>query len=185
MGESVASAKFGVKIGDAPDAARNPLIDYRGMPPAELVTAPVELLLDEEGVRGVSRENVDVVRLAFDAIGRRDIGALLRLSDARIEFLPLTGTRVESGGYAGHAGVRDYFEETAEVWEEMRPYAQALRSVREHVVVIGGCAVRGRGSGAECDDPMAWVITVRHGKIIRHRGYRTGEEALEAVGLRE
>jgi len=80
----------------------------------------MELPLEVEGVRGVSRENVDVVRLAFDAIGRRDIGGLLTVYDARIEFLPLTGTRVESGGYAGHAGVRDYFEETAEVWDEMR-----------------------------------------------------------------
>jgi len=152
------------------------------MPPAEPVTAPVQLPL-EEGVRGASRENVDVVQLAFGAIGRRDIGGLLSLYDPRIEFLPLTGTRVESGGYAGHAGVRDYFEESAEVWEEMRPYAQALWTVGEHVVVIGGCAVRGRGSGAECDDPMAWVITLRNGKIIRHRGHRTGEEALESVGV--
>jgi len=155
------------------------------MPTAELVAAHRELLLEEEGARAVSRENVDVVRRAFDAIGRRDIDALLKLCDARIEFLPLTGTRVESGGYAGHTGVRDYFEETAEVWQEMRPYAQALRSVGDHLVVIGSCAVRGRGSGAECDDPMAWVITVRRGKITRHRGYPTGEEALEAVGLRE
>jgi len=32
---------------------------------------------------------------------------------------------------------------------------------------------------------MAWVITVRNGKIIRHRGYPTGEEALDSVGLQE
>ena len=83
----------------------------------------------------MSQENVEIVRLAFDAIGRRDIDALLKLYDERIEFLPLTGTRVESDGYAGQAGVR--------------------------------------------------VITVQDGKIIRHRGYHSGEEALEAVGLSE
>jgi len=130
-------------------------------------------------------ENVAIVRLAFDAIGRRDIDALLTLYDPQIEFLPLTGTRVESGGYVGHAGVRSYFEEIAEVWEEMRPYAETTQSLGDHVVVIGGCAVRGRGSGAESDDLMAWVITVQNGKIIRHRGYRSGEDALEAVGLAE
>jgi ketosteroid isomerase-like protein len=133
----------------------------------------------------VPGDNVEIVRRAFDAIGRRDIDALLELYDAQIEFLPLTGTQVESGGYAGHAGVRSYFQEVAEVWEEMRPYADALWAVGDHVVVLGGCVVRGRGSGAESDGPMAWVITFDVGKIVRHRGYQTAEDALDAVGLTE
>jgi ketosteroid isomerase-like protein len=133
----------------------------------------------------MSEENVEIVQRAFDAIRRRDIEALLALYDADIEFLPLTGTRVESGGYAGHAGVRSYFEEVAEVWEEMRPYADTTRPVGDHVLVMGGCAVRGIGSGALSDDPMAWVITLDDGKIVRHRGYRSADEALEALELPE
>ena len=133
----------------------------------------------------MSQENVEVVRLTFEAIGRWDIDALLKLYDPEIEYLPLTGTRVESGGYVGHAGVREYFEEVAEIWEELHPRADDVRTVGEHVLVLGGCAVRGRGSGVESDSPMAWVLTVRDGKVTRHRGYRTREEALDAVGLRE
>jgi len=129
------------------------------------------------------QENVQIVQSAFDAIRKRDIEALLQLYDADIEFLPLTGTLVESGGYAGHAGVRDYFEEVAQIWGEMRPYAHTTQPVDDHVVVTGGCAVRGIGSGAESDERMAWVITLRNGKIVRHCGYGTAEEALEAVGL--
>jgi ketosteroid isomerase-like protein len=131
----------------------------------------------------MSQENVQIVQLAFDAIRRRDVAALLQLYDADIEFLPLTGTLVESGGYAGHAGVPDYFDEVAQVWEEMRPYAHTTQPVDEHVVVTGGCAVRGIGSGVESDDRMAWVITLRNGKIVRHGGFGTAEEALEAVGV--
>jgi ketosteroid isomerase-like protein len=131
----------------------------------------------------MSERNVEIVQLAFDAIRRRDLDALLQLYDADIEFLPLTGTRVESGGYAGHAGVLDYFDEVAQVWEEMRPYAHTTRPVGDHVVVTGGCAVRGINSGVESDDSMAWVITLRDGTIVRHRGDRTAEEALDAVGL--
>jgi uncharacterized protein len=133
----------------------------------------------------MSQENVEIVRLTFEAIRKWDVDALLKLYDAEIEFLPLTGTRIESGGYTGHAGVREYFEEVAEVWEELRPHAEDVRTLGDQVVVLGGCAVRGRGSGAESDTLMAWVITVRDGKVTRHRGYRTGDEALEAVGLRE
>jgi ketosteroid isomerase-like protein len=131
----------------------------------------------------VSQSNVEIVRSAFDAIRRRDLDALLALYDPEIEFLPLTGTRVERGGYAGHAGVLSYFDEVAEVWEEMRPYADTTRAVGDHVVVLGGCAVRGIASGVESDDPMAWVITLQAGKITRHRAYRTAGEALDAVGL--
>jgi ketosteroid isomerase-like protein len=133
----------------------------------------------------MSQENVEIARATFGAICRWDVDALLELYAEDIDFGPLTGTRVESGGYHGHAGVRDYFEEVADVWEELRPHCDDFRTVGDDVVAVGGCAVRGRGSGAESDTPMAWVLTLRHRKITRHRGYRTREEALGAVGLSE
>ena len=79
----------------------------------------------------MSQENVDVVRRTFDAIGRWDTDELLALYDPEIEFLPLTGTRVESGGYSGHDGVREYFEEVGEIWDELRPRADDVRTVGE------------------------------------------------------
>jgi ketosteroid isomerase-like protein len=133
----------------------------------------------------MSQDNVDVVRRSFDAIGRWDTEELLELYDPDIEFLPLTGTRVETGGYVGHDGVRAYFEEVGEIWDELRPRADDVRTVDDRVVVLGGCAVRGRGSGAVSDSPMAWVLTVRDGKVTRHHGYASRAEALDAVGLTE
>jgi ketosteroid isomerase-like protein len=133
----------------------------------------------------MSQQNVEIARRTFDAIGNWDIDSLLELYDPEITFLPLTGTRVESGGYVGHDGVRAYFEEVAEIWSELRPRADDTRTTGDHVVVLGGCAVRGRGSGVESDDPMAWVLTIRDGKVTSHRGYRSREEALESVGLTE
>ena len=133
----------------------------------------------------MSQENVEIVKRSFDAIGRGDVEGLLELYDRDVLFLPLTGTQVESGGYRGHAGVRAYFVEVADVWEQLRPYAEDIRTVGDNVVVLGGCAVRGRTSGVETDTPMAWVATVRNGKIASHRGYRTNDEALEAAGLRK
>ena len=133
----------------------------------------------------MSQENVEVVDASFAAIARGDLEGLLELYDPDIQFLPLTGTQVESGGYPGHAGVRAYFAEVANIWEELRPYAENVEVIGNDVVVLGGCAVRGRGSQLESDSPMAWVITVRSGKITSHRGYRTSAEALEAAGLSE
>jgi ketosteroid isomerase-like protein len=136
-------------------------------------------------VHTVSDQNTQVARRTFEAICARDIETLLGLYQEDIEFEPLTGIEVEVGGYHGHAGVRRYFEEASQVWEEMLPHADDVRAVGDHVLILGGCAVRGRGSGALADNPMAWILTFRDGKVLRHRAYRTLEEALDAVGLSE
>ena len=133
----------------------------------------------------LSEKNVEIVRKSFDAIGRGDVDALLDLYDPDIEFEPLTGTRVETGGYRGHQGVRRYFEEASEVWDEVRPVAGEITTTGDQVVVFGHCSIRGKASEIETDSPCSWVITVRDGKITRHRVYRTTSEALEAAGLAE
>ena len=126
---------------------------------------------------------MEIVRKSFAAIARGDVEGLLELYDQDVQFLPLTGTRVESGGYRGHAGVRAYFAEVADVWDELRPYADNVETIGNDVVMMGGCAVRGRGSRVESDSPMAWVVSVRGGKITSHRGFRSSDDALEAAGL--
>ena len=133
----------------------------------------------------MSEENVEIVRRSFDAIGRGDLDSLLRLYDPEIEFQPLTGTQVESGGYSGHEGVRSYFAEAAEVWDEVRPVAGQVTTNGDEVVVFGHCAIRGRASEIETESPCSWVVTVRDGKITRHRVFGTNAEALEAAGLSE
>jgi len=131
----------------------------------------------------MSQSNVEIVRKSFAAIAEGDLDRLLPLYDPDIDFRPLTGTRVERGGYRGHAGVREYFAEAAELWEDLRPIADTMQTVGDHVIVFGHCSFRGRTSKVESDDPMAWVITVRDGKIVRHHVCRTQEEALEAAGM--
>jgi uncharacterized protein len=133
----------------------------------------------------MSQENVEIVLESFDAIGRGDLDALFELYDPDIEFRPLTGTRVETGGYRGHQGVRQYFEEADEVWDEVRPVAGDITTTGDEVVVFGHCAIRGKASEIETESPCSWVITVRDGKITRHRVYGASSEALEAAGLSE
>lgn len=131
----------------------------------------------------VADDNVEVVRRSFEAIRRRDIDELLRLYEPDAEFRPLTGTRVESGGYHGHGGIRAYFEEVDTVWDQMLPHADDLRSHGALVVAVGGCMVRGRESGAETETPMAWVFHVRNGRVASHRAFSDVDEALSATGL--
>ena len=64
-------------------------------------------------------ENADIVRRAFDAFSRRDLSALLAISDPEIEFMPATA-RVAGRGepYRGHEGLRTYLADVARVWQE-------------------------------------------------------------------
>jgi ketosteroid isomerase-like protein len=127
-------------------------------------------------------ENVDLVRRSFEAMGAWDVDALLRLYDPEVAFLPLTGTRVESGGYQGHEGVRAYFAEARELWEVMEPEGHEYSDVGDCVLVAGRCRVRGRLSGAESYPACAWVIGVRDGTIVSHRTCATYDEALQVAG---
>ena len=128
-----------------------------------------------------AEEKIELVQRSFEAIWRGDLDTLFLLYDLNVQFQPLTGMRVESGGYIGHDGVRDYFDEIAEVWDEMRPQGDAFDVIGDNVIVIGRCLVRGKQSGVEDDSPFAWVVTVRGGKVTRHRAFRTLEEAQQAA----
>jgi ketosteroid isomerase-like protein len=128
-------------------------------------------------------DNVDLVRRSFEAIRAWDIDALLQLYHPEIEFMPLTGTRVDGGGYHGHEGVRAYLAEAEELWDVLAPEANAAEDFGHCVVVAGHCRVRGRSSGAESDPVCAWAIAVRDGLIVSHRACSTYDEALEAAGV--
>jgi ketosteroid isomerase-like protein len=128
-------------------------------------------------------DNVELVRRSFEAMCAWDVDALLALHAPDVEFLPLTGTRVESGGYSGHQGVRDYFAEARKLWDVLEPQAEDYTDLGDCVVVAGRCRVRGRVSGAESHPEMAWVIGVRDGMIVSHRTCGSYEEALLHAGV--
>lgn len=93
-------------------------------------------------------ENVALVSSSFEAMCNWDVDALLRLYAPDVELLPLTGTRVESGGYRGHAGVRAYFEEARDLWDVLESEGVEYRHLGDRVLVAGRCRVRGRVSAA-------------------------------------
>jgi ketosteroid isomerase-like protein len=128
-------------------------------------------------------DNVAVVRRSLEAICAWDLDTLLELYDPDVQLLPLTGTRVESGGYRGHDGVREYMSEAHDLWEVLEPIGEIFTDVGNYVLVTGRCRVRGRSSGAESNPACAWAIGVRDGRIVSHRACESYEEALRVAGV--
>ena len=131
----------------------------------------------------MSQENVMLARNAVAAFNRRDVPALVELTTDDFKWVTWTGT-VESTVYDGAEGLAAYFQD-ADVWEVLDLDAQEFRDLGDKVLVVGTFHARGGGSGAEVRAPYYSAFFVREGKLARVLSFRTEDEALEAVGLRE
>ena len=140
----------------------------------------------DRGLRwaGVSEENVEICRRAFDAFGtRREVEVGLAYVDPEVELRSAIVSGAEGSAFHGHKGVRAWMAESIATWEDMRLEAEEFRDLGDTVLMIGRLYARGRTSGVEIESPIAWLTTLRAGKIIESRGFLDPEEALRAAGL--
>ncbi len=134
----------------------------------------------------MAQESFDLVRRLYDAAARRDAEAVLSFYDLAVEwdfgdhpFGVFMGRRI----YRGHDGLRSWFREFAEAWEEHDDILEELIDAGEHVVSVVTTRVRGRTSGADVQITRhAAVWTVRGGKVTRVVWVPTRERALEVAG---
>jgi ketosteroid isomerase-like protein len=137
----------------------------------------------------MSRENVEIVRQVIHANRSDDlepaIETAVALSDPSIEFTSVTAA-VAPETYRGHDGIRRYFHDLAESWQEWRNEAEEVFDVGpDTVFATMRSRVVGKDSGAVVETRRGTVWVLSGGKISRGRVYATREEALEAVGLSE
>jgi ketosteroid isomerase-like protein len=130
----------------------------------------------------VSQENVEIVRLIFDAWLRGDMASdKLDPAIAMIESSSIPGA---TSAY-GIDAVRRYMASFANYWDEIRFEPQEYIDAGEDVIVVARLVGRGKASGVDVDRVWAYVWTVRDGKALRMEGFANRDEALKAVGLEE
>jgi ketosteroid isomerase-like protein len=134
----------------------------------------------------MSRENVEIVRAAYDAWNRGDLQSVLDRLHPELEWEE--NPDVYPGldrSYRGHAGFLKRQRDAFDIWEWFRVEEQDFIDAGEHVVVFLRLMGKGRYSGIEVEMRVYDVFTFRDGKVARHRLYANRAEALEAVGLAE
>jgi ketosteroid isomerase-like protein len=137
----------------------------------------------------MSQASVDVVRRVYEAAARRDADAVLACYDPGVEWdvsrapiAPLVGGAV----YHGHEGLRSFFREYHEAWEDVEyEGAELIDAGGEHVISVDHERTRGRTSGVETELTQYAVWTVREGKIVRVVWLPTRADALQTTGLSE
>jgi ketosteroid isomerase-like protein len=130
----------------------------------------------------VGRTDIDVVQAVFAAFAERDLDAVLELAAPEIEFIAVTSDYAgRTEPYRGHEGIRQYFRDVAEVWDELRLTPTDYRMVGEQVLVTG--RVSARSPARVVSGSTGWVWRVRAGKVVWGRVYASAEDAVAAVGL--
>jgi ketosteroid isomerase-like protein len=136
----------------------------------------------------MSEENVEIVREAIGAALRRpkpDWDRMNELFHPDHEFL----SRFEKGlgGRVGRGaqGYRDWLAHTAEMIEWETRLGDVTNIDDERVLAMTPTKIRGRQSGAESEQPLASIVTVRDGKVVRTEAFGSKDEALKAAGLSE
>jgi ketosteroid isomerase-like protein len=133
----------------------------------------------------VSRENVQLVRGAWEAWERDDMEALFAFYDPAIVWdqTGYGGSLLDSV-YHGHDGVRQFLREWLASFESYYAHAEEFVDAGEAVVVRVRQGGRGKSSGADVEMPPYWqVYRLRDGLAVRIEVYGSQGQAFEAVGL--
>jgi ketosteroid isomerase-like protein len=122
---------------------------------------------------------IAVVREAFGAFARRDLAALIELTDPEVEFFAPTAMLANEGScYRGHDGIARYLHDVTRVWNRLEVIPEGFREVGNHVVVTGRVRAEAR-DGLEIENPAAWIWELREGRLCWGCVYdEAGEESL-------
>jgi len=129
----------------------------------------------------VSAERVETVNRIIAAFARGDVDAALHDIDPAAVFEPQR-TATE-GAFIGHEGMRRFWNDTEEMFDYFHPEYTEVRDLGDTVLAIGTLTVRGRGSGAEVQIPMAFLAEFRDDRVVRMKDFGEVAAALEAAGL--
>jgi ketosteroid isomerase-like protein len=130
--------------------------------------------------RLVIATDIEVVKAMFAAFAARDLETVLTLADPDIEFTAVTGEHAgRTDPYQGHDGLRAYFRDVAEVWEELRLTPREFRPAGDLVLVTGKVSARSRVRTVS--GSTGWIWKVRDGKVVYGKVYASAADAIAAL----
>ena len=108
----------------------------------------------------------------------RDPDGWIAVWDPDAEWHPFLTAREEGGlGYHGHNGMRAWFEDVDEMFEESRVELDEFRQVGNRLLVLGRMTAKRRGTGEAVDREVGWVVEPRGERFQRGWAYDSHEEA--------
>lgn len=134
--------------------------------------------------RGISSQNVEIVRRAIDLFNARDMAAYFQLFHPELTYR----NREDEPDVRLYRGLEQYKEYLAgwlEMFEDLRLDSPDFIDRGDQVIAVTELRGRGRRTGAEVRGSYVFLLRLRDGVIVRGREYATTDEALEAAGASE
>ena len=130
----------------------------------------------------MSAENVELVRRWFEGLQKGELSP--EICDQEILIRNWDESPVR-GPYTGHAGLRQWWSEFADVIEDAHlDLKEVIRVDDERTVCTVHVVGRFRATEIPVDGPFGAVVTVRDGKILSAIGHASPGRAKKAAGLK-
>jgi ketosteroid isomerase-like protein len=121
----------------------------------------------------------DVIEAVYVAFAERDVEGVIARLHPDVEFSAVTGDQAgRAGPYRGHDGMRQYFRDVAEVWDELRVVPSEFRQSGDTVLVTG--RVSARSPARIVAGSTGWIWRLRDGLVAYARVYPSAAEAMAA-----
>jgi ketosteroid isomerase-like protein len=136
----------------------------------------------------MSEENVEAFKRAVAATNRGDVEAVLTDLHPEVEWHAFMEELLGGEGrvYSGHAGVREFFGDFNESFDQLHWEYPDIRDLGDRVLAIGTFRARGRMSGAEAETPLGVLVDYNtDGVATVVLSTADPRDALEAAGLSE
>ena len=124
---------------------------------------------------------VEQARAAYDAWGARDLNAFVSVFSEDVQLRPFLGRGLGSTTYRGHEGLRRWYEEANEEWDELLIEPLEFQEQGDHLMIVLRAIARGRGSQVPVEAEIVHLAEYRDGKFTRLDGFGDREQALEAL----
>jgi ketosteroid isomerase-like protein len=130
---------------------------------------------------GTTSRKVQQARAAYDAWAARDLDAFVEVFSEHVELRPFLGRGLGSSRYRGHAGLRRWYEEANESWDELIIEPREFHEVGDRLMIVLRAIARGRDSHVPVEAEIVHVAEFRDDKFTRLEGFGDREQALEAL----
>jgi ketosteroid isomerase-like protein len=128
----------------------------------------------------VAADDVSVVKAVFAAFAERDLERLIELIHPQLEFATVTSDYAgRTEPYRGHEGMREYFRDVSQVWDDLRLTPRVFQEVGDTVLVTG--RVTARSPARIMEGSTGWIFRMKDGLVIYGKVYASAADAERAA----